>query len=126
MKRDKKSHKDLSSAAGEKEIQKQIALDKEENTSPDYPNYPANEDIYNQDKEEGLAPDETSRIKKPHKRSGKRNEKSFLEDVSGSDLDVPGSELDDVQENNGSEDEENNYYSLGGDDHNDLDEDKVE
>jgi len=26
----------------------------------------------------------------------------------------------------GSEDEENNYYSLGGDDHNDLDEDKEE
>jgi hypothetical protein len=32
--------------------------------------------------------------------------------------------LDDEQEKNGSEDEENNYYSLGGDGHNDLDEDK--
>jgi hypothetical protein len=28
-------------------------------------------------------------------------------------------ELDDEQENNGSEDEENNLYSIGGDDHND-------
>jgi hypothetical protein len=42
---------------------------------------------------------------------------------TGADLDVPGSELDDQQENVGSEDE-NNYYSIGGDNHNDLDEDK--
>ena len=44
---------------------------------------------------------------------------------TGADLDVPGSELDDQQENVGSEDEENNYYSLGVDNHNDLDEDKI-
>jgi hypothetical protein len=44
--------------------------------------------------------------------------------MSGSDLDIPGSELDDGQEKIGKEDEENNYYSLGGDHHNDLDEDK--
>lgn len=37
--------------------------------------------------------------------------------MSGGDLDVPGSELDDVQERIGSEDEENNYYSLGSDKH---------
>ncbi len=39
-----------------------------------------------------------------------------------SDLDVPGSELDDENENIGSEDEENNYYSLGGDDKENLEE----
>jgi hypothetical protein len=39
------------------------------------------------------------------------------------DLDVPGSDLDDEQEDIGSEDEENNFYSIGGDDHNDLEED---
>src|SRR5204863_201685 len=33
----------------------------------------------------------------------------------GADLDVPGSEGDDGNENAGEEDEENNYYSLGGD-----------
>jgi hypothetical protein len=33
------------------------------------------------------------------------------------DLDVPGSELDDEDEELGEEDEENNYYSLGGDRH---------
>lgn len=40
-----------------------------------------------------------------------------MDDLSGSDLDVPGSELDDAQEEIGSEDEENNLYSLGGDNH---------
>ncbi len=38
------------------------------------------------------------------------------EDIT-SDLDVPGSELDDENEAIGEEDEENNYYSLGGDRH---------
>lgn len=33
------------------------------------------------------------------------------------DLDIPGSELDDENEKIGEEDEENNYYSLGGDRH---------
>jgi hypothetical protein len=36
-------------------------------------------------------------------------------DMSGADLDIPGTELDDAGEEVGSEDEENNYYSLGGD-----------
>lgn len=36
-------------------------------------------------------------------------------DFTGNDLDVPGTELDDDQEERGSEDEENNVYSLGGD-----------
>lgn len=41
-------------------------------------------------------------------------------------LDVPGSELDDADEAIGEEDEENNYYSLGGDEHDDLDENSRE
>ncbi len=36
-------------------------------------------------------------------------------DFAGEDLDIPGSELDDAQERRGSEDEENNHYSLGSD-----------
>jgi hypothetical protein len=40
-------------------------------------------------------------------------------DMAGEDLDVPGSELDDERESIGSEDEENNSYSLGGDAHED-------
>jgi len=38
-------------------------------------------------------------------------------DLSGKDLDVPGSEDDDSNEEMGEEDEENNPYSLGGDKH---------
>ena len=94
---------------------------------PGYPLYPAGEDIFNKSKEEGnINPEDISKTKESsdNSKAGKRNEKDFIEDQSGSDLDVPGSELDDEQEKVGSEDEENNYYSLGGDDHNDLDEDK--
>lgn len=44
--------------------------------------------------------------------------------VTGDDLDIPGAELDNVNESIGEEDEENNYYSLGGDRHEDLEEDR--
>ena len=43
------------------------------------------------------------------------NEGSFENNVSASDLDIPGEELDDANENIGEEDEENNDYSLGAD-----------
>ena len=42
------------------------------------------------------------------------NEDSFMTNVTGSDLDVPGANLDNDEENIGEEDEENNEYSLGG------------
>lgn len=91
--------------------------------------YPASEDIYSQlEKEENINPEvitEREEIIKADKK-GIANEKSYEEDVFGNDLDVPGSELDDDHEAIGSEDEENNYYSLGGDNHNDLEEDKGE
>jgi hypothetical protein len=37
---------------------------------------------------------------------------------------VPGADLDDNEEELGEEDEENNYYSLGGDRHENLEEDQ--
>ncbi len=43
------------------------------------------------------------------------NEESFKNNISPSDLDIPGSEADDDDEEIGEEDEENNDYSLGGD-----------
>ena len=94
---------------------------------PGYPLYPAGEDIFSKSKEEGnINPEDISKTKESSDNSGagKRNEKDFIEDQSGSELDVTGYELDDEQEKIGSEDEENNYYSVGGDGHNDLDEDK--
>jgi len=45
-------------------------------------------------------------------------------DMTAEDLDVPGADLDDETEEIGEEDEENNYYSLGGDNHEDLEEDR--
>jgi hypothetical protein len=41
-------------------------------------------------------------------------------DFTGEDLDIPGSELDDEQERIGKEDEENNHYSLGSEDNENL------
>lgn len=75
-------------------------------------NYPASEDIYNQNKEEKqINPEDISKLKSTDTTPGKMNEKSFEDVKTGIDLDVPGAELDDKQENIGSEDEENNYYS---------------
>lgn len=82
---------------------------------PGYPHYPAKDDIFNKSDEEGLDLDGLPVKPKAKKDKG-------LDD----DLDVPGSELDDADEAIGEEDEENNYYSLGGDDHDDLEEDKGE
>lgn len=47
--------------------------------------------------------------------------KTVLGDL-GAGLDVPGEELDDQDEEIGAEDEENNYYSLGGDNKENLEE----
>lgn len=76
------------------------------------PVYPAKEDIYNVEKEEPF--DELDA------------QKQKLKAEMDESLDVPGADLDDAEEAIGEEDEENNYYSLGGEDHNDLEEDKGE
>ncbi|RED18896.1 hypothetical protein BD847_4143 [Flavobacterium cutihirudinis] len=71
--------------------------------------YPASEDIYNQeDKLDDIDPENISgeRIINQDNHEWKQNS-----DKLGDDLDVPGSELDDEQEEIGSEDEENNFYS---------------
>ena len=94
-----------------------------------YQFYPESEDIYNKYKEEkNIDPEDISRVIKPEKSytTLASNGEESKNIVFGRDLDVPGSELDDEQENTGNEDEENNYYSIGGDEHNNLDEDKDE
>ena len=91
--------------------------------------YPASEDIYNRSKkEEDVDPEDTNKLKTPNEmdETEQPNEKDFEENETGSDLDIPGAELDDQAEDIGSEDEENNYYSIGGDNHNDLEEEKGE
>ncbi|MEI6410699.1 MAG: hypothetical protein WCR52_15020 [Bacteroidota bacterium] len=92
-----------------------------------YPIYPADEDIYNRSEQDpDIDPEDISKIKYSNDQDtfDTNNEKDFDDDISGGDLDVPGSELDNDMENIGEEDEENNYYSLGGDSHLDLEEDQ--
>ena len=85
-----------------KENENFTASQPEKKELPGNPVYSSDEDIYNREKKEVLSTEEGSSLE--------------------GDLDVPGSELDDEDEIIGEEDEENNYYSIGGDDHNDLDE----
>ncbi len=95
--------------------------------SLDKMNYPAAEDIYNKSKKvSDVDPDDISKTKSPVQLEPDEtaNEKGFEDDVTGGDLDIPGAELDDDAEITGAEDEENNYYSLGGDNHTDLEEEK--
>src|SRR6478752_10417539 len=94
---------------------------------PGYPVYPEEEDIYNKFKKAtDVNPEDISQKKDFIETtvSGKRKGKAADGDHLSGDLDVPGSELDNDLENTGSEDEENNYYSLGGDNHEDLEEDR--
>ena len=136
-----------------KEIKKTKPVNKKDGGKlPPYPVNPASEDIYRKSiEDQDVDPEDITKTKSRNetekivnedaddfgadapakeplrkKRVGKRNEKDFEDDVSGGDLDVPGSELDDRRGMNGNEDEENDYYSLGGDDHHDLDEDRGE
>lgn len=96
----------------------------ETNSLIGYPVYPESEDIYsNYLEEKDIDPEDISKSKGSNEPNVKRT-KGFIDDICASDLDIPGSELDDIQEFIGSEDEENNYYSLGGDEHNDLEEDQ--
>ncbi|MDP3468117.1 MAG: hypothetical protein Q8S11_07265 [Daejeonella sp.] len=78
---------------------------------PGYPAYPTEEDIFQKEKKVAFDESEITGQKK-------QSSDTRLDE----DLDVPGAELDDASELIGGEDEENNYYSLGGDDHSDLDE----
>jgi hypothetical protein len=83
-----------------------------ENRKFPLPIYRKEDDIYNREREEHLEDEDDIRAL-----IGNEDR-----DV-GANLDIPGVELDDPDEAIGEEDEENNYYSLGGDNHNDLEED---
>lgn len=131
-KENQKNDKLSQSNGGQKSSPKKLD-EAEKKGFPGYPHYPASEDIYNQEKEVDLNPEDLSKVKKTevtYRKDGnenateKRNEKDFYEDMTGEDLDVPGSKADEAVPNEGMEDEENNYYSLGGDNHNDLEEDR--
>ena len=85
----------------------------EENKYP-LPVYDKKDDIYNREEEIHL--DEEGQLL--------NEQQVHKEKRLGDGLDIPGAELDDANEEIGEEDEENNYYSLGGDNHEDLEEDR--
>lgn len=113
---------------------------KEEEEFPGYPEYPAGEDIMNKRNRDSEVDVDMNQItgsfrhnselpterKKSAEPSTDEQEETWREDKVGDDLDVPGAELDDDEENIGEEDEENNIYSIGGDRHEDLEEDNGE
>ena len=80
--------------------------------------YPADEDIFIRS-EKFLFIEEASDGNIDHDKTN-IVDKNKEDPLTGEDLDVPGAELDDANEEIGEEDEENNYYSLGGDNHHDL------
>ncbi len=96
---------------------------KTEDNLPGYPVYPASEDIYSKaEKLDNINPDDNSTIKELNEKDDEWNEKAPDEILTGDDLDIPDIELMEADEEIGEEDEENSYYSLGGDEHNNLDE----
>jgi len=91
--------------------------------------YPKSEDIYNNAiKEADIDPANPAVFKTTNEENEMEpvDENSLNGFQTGSDLDIPGADLDDEEEAIGSEDEENNYYSIGGDNHDGLEEDKGE
>ncbi|MBL8016818.1 MAG: hypothetical protein JNK43_06080 [Ignavibacteria bacterium] len=102
-----------------KDIKKKAAGSSEE--LPGYKPYPDSEDIYAKDKETDIDPEKLA-----GKADAAVDDESLKKQAAilSGGLDVPGDELDDEAEAKGAEDEENNYYSLGGDNHVDLEEDK--
>jgi len=129
----------MSNRKNKTDQENQKPVKKEEEEFPGYPEYPASEDImskHNRDKEvdldinavtgsfrrnSELPPEKKERLEKSDEQ-----EETWRQDKVGDDLDVPGAELDDEEEAIGEEDEENNIYSIGGDRHEDLEEDNGE
>jgi hypothetical protein len=86
-----------------------------------YPLYPEEEDIYMKAKKDRkLNPDVVTSFALP---KGPANKQSLNEDLLEENLDLLEFEPDD-EVKLGIEDEENSYYSLGGDDHIDLEENR--
>ncbi|HEX2934935.1 MAG TPA: hypothetical protein VHO72_06245 [Bacteroidales bacterium] len=98
------------------------------NAYPAYRPYSEEEDIYRQGQKEDIEPGNVAELKNPKRKISVTRKKSVAryneDDILDEYLDIPGSELDDDQEDIGSEDEENNYYSIGGDDHDNMEEDR--
>ena len=89
--------------------------DTSEKVFPDYQDYPEGEDIYSRDKETQIDPEKLAEM--PLKSESGADDEILKKNpnIITDPIDTPGSELDDTLEAAGDEDEENNYYSLGSD-----------
>ncbi|HLO91364.1 MAG TPA: hypothetical protein VK172_09385 [Lentimicrobium sp.] len=97
-------------------------IKKRDEELPGYPSNSPSEDVFNRmDREEDVDPDNPYEEISP----AERGTDEFTKDLTLGDLDVPGSELDDDMEIIGNEDEENNYYSLGDDENDSLEDDSL-
>lgn len=95
----------------------------QEDDLPGYPSNPPSEDIFTKyDKEDDVNIENPYNEKEPTEKAVDEYTDDLL---MGSELDIPGTELDDDMEIIGNEDEENNYYSLGSDDNDSLEDDSL-
>jgi hypothetical protein len=102
---------------------------KENRNLEGYPLYSTGEDFYSKFEEDKDIDPENISIAEESPENEEISPDTTIDskkEKAQDNLDVPGAELDDAQEGVGSEDEENNYYSIGGDGHDDLEEDKGE
>lgn len=103
----------------EEQKKKPVKKEKEEPANLEgYPTYEPEEDVYKQFSKKKFPTSEVNTYSGANKElpidkiiSNQENSSETM----GQDLDVPGAEQDDQQESLGSEDEENNFYSLGDD-----------
>ncbi len=75
-----------------------------------YPQFPIKEDIEDKPNRKKHKNTDSENSFGRESKVGTHTDEVFGNDIFGDDLEIPGSELDDQQEEIGSEDEENNYY----------------
>lgn len=100
----------------------QKGVNKEAKEPEGYPLYPETEDIYSKFKKEKRIETEHESKLKVKEFVGSGNDKDYIDDITWSELDIPEIESVDVGDVPDIDDEENDYFSLGVDDHIDPEE----
>jgi hypothetical protein len=112
-------------SATEKDFEQQVASAKDNQDFTGDSEYDSQTDISPKfEEEQDLTQAEIERFNDENETSAGFSFRGIRKDDMDNDLDIPGAEMDDADEEIGHEDEENNYYSIGGDNHNDLEENK--
>jgi hypothetical protein len=112
MSENKKNPQNRKSENQKTDLEKKYEIEKE-NMDLKSPEKLAKEAEVTSEDMEALGPKDLSMDMQDDERLKQRTKKV---DFEGKDLDIPGRGMDDDQEDIGSEDEENNHYSLGSDD----------